>query len=460
MTPEEVLNTIHSLKNNKAPGDDGFGAEFYKAFPSLVVQPLTNVFNAILTSSTFPPSWNAAVITVIPKKGRDILNPKSYHLISLLNQDCKIFTALLAQRLNKIIGNYVSPDQTGFIPSRDIVDNVFKALDIIHYCTTRSEDPALILALDIEKAFDSVESTYLSCLLSHMYFGPRFRTAVDAIYKEPSARVQVNGQLSTPFPITRGTRQGCPLSPLLFALAMEPLAESLHNSEGYTGVNIGKKQYKLSLFADDMALFISDPFNSLPATEQLLDRFQSVSGLCVNKEKSLIYPMKVTGGLRSTMKRRFPYTWAVDSWRYLGVTIPVNFSTFTQQNLESVNEEVKTMLKTWTEKHLSWFECITLIKSMIFLKYLFLFRAVPIGITSSMLHLWQRTLLNFVWGYKKPRLSLQLLLAKRSKGGQALPHLSYYYEAAVLATLLKHYNPNYIPDWKDIEDDAFQHESF
>lgn len=118
------------------------------------------------------------------------------------------------------------------------------------------------------------------------------------------------------------------------------------------------------------------------------------------------------------------------------------------------------MLKSWDAKNLSWFERISLIKSMVFPKYLFLFRTAPLDITASMLHSWQRTLLNFIWSYKKPRLSLHLLSASKLKGGQALPHLLYYYEAAVLSTLLKHYNTNYTADWKDIEDDAFLHKSF
>lgn len=145
ITPDEVLDIINSLKNNKAPGDDGFGAEFYKAYAPLLAQPLADLFNTIQTTGAFPPSWNAAVIAVIPKKGREMLDPKSYRPISLLNQDYKIFTALLAKRLNSIIGNYIHPDQSGFIPARDITDNVYKTLNIIHYCSTYAKDPSLIL---------------------------------------------------------------------------------------------------------------------------------------------------------------------------------------------------------------------------------------------------------------------------------------------------------------------------
>lgn len=291
ISTDEVTNIIRSLKNNKAPGDEGFNAEFYKRYSELLSKPLMSTFNNILTSGSFPPSWSSAMITVIPKKGRDTLNPKSYCPISLLNQDYKIVTALLVKRLNKIIGYYISPDQTPFIPSRDTVDNIHKTLNIIHYCTTQVHDSSLILSLDIEKAFDSVESGYLMEVLEHMAFGPNFRTAIQAIYKQPIAKIQVNGSLSSSFQITRGRRQGCPLSPLLFALTMESVAETLQSSSLYTGVQIGRKHFKLSLFADNMALYVTKPMSSLLAIGQMLDDFQLISGLHVNKEKSLIYPM-------------------------------------------------------------------------------------------------------------------------------------------------------------------------
>lgn len=136
-------------------------------------------------------------------------------------------------------------DQAGFIPQTDIFDNIFKTLDIIQYCKQCFDTPIVILLLDIEKAFDQVESTYLLKLLEHMGFGPNFLMAIQSIYKDPSARVCLNGFTSSSFHIKRGTQQGCPLSPLLFALALEPLAETLRH-DNLTGIQIKRKHYKLS----------------------------------------------------------------------------------------------------------------------------------------------------------------------------------------------------------------------
>lgn len=110
ITPEEVAITIKKLKNNKAPGPDGYGGEFYKVYKDLLIQPLAELFNNILAGEELPPSWSSASIVVLPKAGRDVLDPKSYRPISLLNSDYKIFTAVLTRRLNNIIRHYIHPD--------------------------------------------------------------------------------------------------------------------------------------------------------------------------------------------------------------------------------------------------------------------------------------------------------------------------------------------------------------
>lgn len=95
VTSEEVVSVIKSLKNNRTPGNDGFSAEFYKVFTDLLATPLSHTINEIFTLGRFPPSWNKVSIIVIPKKDRDPLDIKSFCPISQLNQDYKIFTAIL-----------------------------------------------------------------------------------------------------------------------------------------------------------------------------------------------------------------------------------------------------------------------------------------------------------------------------------------------------------------------------
>lgn len=149
-----------------------------------------------------------------------------------------------------------------------------------------------------------------------------------------------------------------------------------------------------------------------------------------------------------------------DAWKYLGVLIPIEFSTFSYKNLKAVNSEVKRILKEWNDKNMFWFERISAVKSFIFPKYLFLFWTAPLSITQSLLNSWQSSLTDFMWSFKRPKLSRQLLTATRASGGLAVPNLPLYYDATVLSTLLKHCNPEYKADWKTIQDNAFHGRPF
>lgn len=117
--------------------------------------------------------------------------------------------------------------------------------------------------MDAEKAFDRVEWPYLFYTLKKFGFGNNFISWIKLLYASPLACVRTNNDLSNYFPLNRGTRQGCPLSPLLFAIAIEPLAIALRASQ-ICGISRGGAEHRLALYADDLLLFISDPDNSIP----------------------------------------------------------------------------------------------------------------------------------------------------------------------------------------------------
>lgn len=153
ITSSEVLATIWSLEINKAPKWDGVPLEFYKKFGDLLADPLSKVFSSILSNGIVPESWNYTKIVVTPKKDVDFINPKAYHPIALLNNYLNIFTSILAKRLSS------------FIPHRVMSDNIRKVLNLIQFCRNKCVDFSLLLSLDPEKAFDSVEIPYLLSLI-------------------------------------------------------------------------------------------------------------------------------------------------------------------------------------------------------------------------------------------------------------------------------------------------------
>lgn len=204
-----------------------------------------------------------ANLSLIPKPFKDHSLPQNYRPILVLNNDLKNFGRLLSDRLATVITNLIHIDQTGFIPNRQIVDNIRLVTNIIQDANLYSRQLCL-LSLDIHKAFDSVSWSYLNYLLPKYGISDKFPTGLQCIIPCPHTRIKIPGHNSEFFPLSRGTRQGCPLSPLLFALAIEPLAHKIRNNMDIKGYTKGNN-FKISLYADDALIFLTDPHTSIPS---------------------------------------------------------------------------------------------------------------------------------------------------------------------------------------------------
>lgn len=138
----------------------------------------------------------------------------------------KIFTTTLAYRIKLILPLYVHKDQMGFIPGRDIADNVRRTLDLLYF-GRKHHVPSILVALDVEKAFNTVGVPYMIALLTEMGFGIGFLRVIKSFYSFSTSNLLISGLWSGNIMLQIGTRQGCPLSPLLFALCMEPIAQKI-----------------------------------------------------------------------------------------------------------------------------------------------------------------------------------------------------------------------------------------
>jgi len=190
---------------------------------------MLRLFNHSIDSQEFPQSMCDANISLILKKGKEETDPSSYRPIALLNSDLKIFTKILANRLNKCITKIIHSDQTGFIPGRFSFFNVRRLMNIL-YSKHDSLSNVAILSLDAEKAFDQIEWNYIISVLQEFDLGESFSLWVKMLYAKLRASVLTNFDKSSQFTLHRGTRQGCPLSPLLFAFAIEPLAAAIRSN--------------------------------------------------------------------------------------------------------------------------------------------------------------------------------------------------------------------------------------
>ena len=204
---------------------------------------LLSVFEESFVEGHLPPTLCQAYISVLLKKNKDPLNCGSFRPISLLNVDYKLLAKALAHRLEIILPSIISPDQTGFIKKRLSFLNIRRLLNIIHSADGQHL-PEAVISLDAEKAFDRVEWGYLFWCLDKFGFGPKFISWVKLLYNSPTSSVRTNNTNSQSFPLQRGTRQGCPISPLLFAIAIEPLAMAIRSSPEIRGIVRGGKEHK------------------------------------------------------------------------------------------------------------------------------------------------------------------------------------------------------------------------
>lgn len=156
-----------------------------------------------------------AHITVIPKEEKNPTQTANYRLISQLNVNIKIFSKILVNRLLPLFPSTISRDQVGFIPGYESRDNTIKPIDL-HHMMTQTDQKGFFLSLDAEKAFNRVAWDYMRAVLQHIGIGLYMLNLMFSLYANPSARVRGNNTLSNAFHIRNGTRQGCPLSPILF----------------------------------------------------------------------------------------------------------------------------------------------------------------------------------------------------------------------------------------------------
>lgn len=209
----------------------------------------------------------------------------SYRPISLLNVDTKLFTKILADRMKWIINEIIHPDQVGFVPGREGRDNGIKTLLVVQKIKD-SGAPGLLLSIDAEKAFNKVDWGFMWNTLEEIGLDDRMLSWIKALYTHPTARVKTNGTLSEPFKMYNGTREGCPLSPLLFVLALEPLLVKIRRSPDISGVKIGDEEYKLAAFVDDVLFYVPHSRTTLPNLMATIKAYGRLSNFRVNSAKS------------------------------------------------------------------------------------------------------------------------------------------------------------------------------
>ena len=164
-----------------------------------------------------------------------------------------------------------------------------------------------------------------------------FLNIIKAIYGKPTADIVLNGEKLKPFPLRSGTRQGCPLSPLLFNIVLAVLAIAIREEKEIKGIQIGK-EVKLSLFADDMILYIENPKDATRKLLELINELGKVAGYKINTQKSLAFLYTNDEKSETEINKTLPFTIATKRIKYLGINLP-------KETKDLYAENYKTLMK-------------------------------------------------------------------------------------------------------------------
>lgn len=415
ITEEEIFKAIEDTDNDKSPGTDGLPIEFYKTFWHDIKKYFIASMELSYNIGELGISQRQGIISLLPKKEKDPTLLKNWRPLSLLNQDYKIIAKVIATRIKNVLPKLIHHDQTGFLSGRYIGENINRILNIIDYAETNNLK-AILVFVDFEKAFDSIDWAFIHQALEHFNFGNVIIRWVKTLYSNISAIVQNNGWLSETFKLHRGVRQGCPLSPYLFTICVELLAMQIRNNNNIKGININEEELKISQYADDTSLSLMYSEKSLEETLDIFEQFEYVSGLKMNLDKTEILRI---GAIKYSDEKLLPkinIKWTKQPVRVLGILVSADHKETLEINFNPKLGKVKQILRIWSQRNLSLLGKITLIKTFAISQLVYQLSILPSPSKTYISEL-NKILYNFIWDGKPDKIKRSVMIAPIDKGG-------------------------------------------
>jgi hypothetical protein len=433
-TVDEIKEAVWSCDGNKSPGPDGFNLNFFKSCWNVLEKDIVDFMNEFHTNSKLPKAITSSFLTLIPKKDM----PQSlndFRPISLIGSLYKILAKVLAARLKEVIGKLIDPVQSAFAPGRNILDGVLIVNEILDLAKRR-KDSCLLLKVDFEKAYDTVNWSFLKYMLGRMGFDRKWIDWMMTCVCSNSISVLVNGSPTEEFVAQRGLRQGDPLAPFLFLIVAEGLAglmRSAVRSGSFAGYKVHDSlSYNLLQFADDTIILCDGTWVNLWVIKAILRSFELVSGLKVNFHKSNLFGLNLERRFMEAASNFLSCKVGAIPFKFLG--IPVGANPRSCKTWQPILDLMEKRLAKWKGKHLSIGGRVVLINSVLssLPLYFFSFFKAPKKIIQEIIKI-QR---NFLWsnsadGRRVSWLSWDSVCLPKKLGGLGVKHMELFNMALI-----------------------------
>jgi hypothetical protein len=449
VTLSEIKDILIHFKRERSPGPDGWTTEFFIYFFDLVGEDLLQMVEDSRLKGQISGSLNSTFLVLIPKIDSP-LSFNDYRPISLCNLVYKLISKVIANRIKPFLGRSLSAEQLGFLKGRRIQDAIGAAHECIHSIKQKNLK-ALIMKLDLRKAFDSIDWDFLRLVLYSAGFGENLSNWILACVTSANFAVLINGEATSYFKNERGLRQGCPLSPYLFILIMEGLSLLLTKNfteRKITGIKVTNflKMFHL-MFVDDVLLMtLADPAEWSIILE-VLSLFCSVSGLTINQAKSTVHYWGLTETELTCLKSSIPFSFSnlSEGFIYLGYRLKMKSSS--PEDWQWLLSLFERKIGGWCNIWLSLGGRLTLIKAVLegLAVYWMTLERFPKKIINAL----RRLSSNFLWNGlgSKHRFHLcgwDILTRSKRTGGWGLKDLFKFNSALLASSFWRAANSNSI----------------
>jgi Reverse transcriptase (RNA-dependent DNA polymerase) len=377
ITLNELWLTLKGLKAT-TPGPDGISNAYLKKLFDIIGPLILDAWSYSIMNNELMTSHQRSYLRLIPKPGKDKRELKNWRPITLSNCDHKLITKTYNNRLLKIITDYITPTQTAYIKGRNIADNLRLLNALTKNCNFNMNINSSIVALDAQKAFDSVNHSYIATVLEKTgltNFVPIFKL----LYKNLTNDILINGQAGVSFQIKNGVKQGDALSCSLFILAIEPVLRNLQVNDNIQAITCNRLNFtwpKVLAYADDISVITQNNHRSIQAIFTEYDRLSKASGLFLNADKTELFnitsPNTFAMQMHSVIYDNQTYNIQnATSVKINGIIFNTDKDAMANENYDVMAQKMHKHFLEWSKRSLSILGKIQIIKTFGLSQYLY-----------------------------------------------------------------------------------------